>query len=385
MPLARLLALIAALLASQARTATPEPGPSSLARRAARSPWGEPSLLALPKAPTRGETVKLYYSPQSLQLPAEAWLAWDIHGDDSFTQGVAPLRPRGVLLSSELKLPEDATLVHLRVISRTDRRIIEHTLPVSDGSGQPVRNAFVNLGACDTLLPIEYELARYPSNPFGLLARFEERLRQPGTPAETAQAELRSLLKVSDARTLELLAVTADALLLSGDFQDVPQVLETMMLLDRDAFLTRRTLFRLVTQPSGEHGPRWPAGFVSSAWKLLAERDDVWGRRAASQLTSPGMDTDSAEKICATWQAAEPENPFAHDCLARILERQGRLQEALAARRSALEAVSAGKLPLYRAGSWSQLAHEEEELWARHAELSLVARSQTELAGPIDP
>jgi len=377
--------LTEAINAETQRPITPEPGPSSLARRAARSPVLEPILLALPERPRRGETVKLFYSPQSLELPAEAQLAWDIHGDDSFTQGVAPLRTRGVLLSSELKLPADATLVHLRVISRTDRRIVEYTLPVTDASGQPVRNAFINLGACDMPLPVEYELARYPGNPFALLARFEERLRQPGTTAETARAELRSLLRTAEARTLELLAVTADALLLTGDLQAVPQVLDTMELLDRDAFLTRRTLFRLVTQPSGERWRQWPAGLLSSAWKRLAERDDVWSRRAASQLTAPGMDTDSAEKICATWQAAEPDNPFAHDCLARLLERQGRLQEALGARRSAIEAVSAGKLPLYLAGGWSQLARAEEELWARHAELSLAARSQPELAGPIDP
>jgi peroxiredoxin len=349
------------------------------------SPLWEPTLLVRPERPTRGATVKLFYAPQSLQHPPEAQVSWDIHGDTSFTQGVAPMRTQGVLLAYELKLPEDATLVHLRILSRQDRRIVEHTLPVSGADGQPVRNAFVHVGACDTPLPLEQELERYPGSPFALLERLEERMSRPGTPPEAARAELLGLLKTADGKGLELLAVTADALLLAGELKAVNQVLDTMVALDRDAFLTRRTLSRLVTQPYGDLSRQWPAGLLPWAWKVLAERDDVWSRRAASQSTARLMDTASAEKICATWRTTEPDNAFAHDCLARVLERQGRLQEALGARRTAIEAVSTGTLPLYYRGSWSRMAREEEELWARHAELSLVARSQPEFAGPLEP
>jgi hypothetical protein len=88
------------------------------------------------------------------------------------------------------------------------------------------------------------------------------------------------------------------------------------------------------------------------------------------------MDTAAAEKICTTWRDAEPDNPLAHDCLARVLEKQGRLQEALSASRATLEAVSSGKLPLYHSGGSRLAARDEAELWARHAELSLAVRSE---------
>jgi hypothetical protein len=158
-----------------------------------------------------------------------------------------------------------------------------------------------------------------------------------------------------------------------------------MVARNRGALLTRRALSRLLTQPSGEPWRQWPAGFLSWAWKVLAEQDDVWGRHAASRAVAEVLDTPAAESICAAWCAAEPDNPFAHDCLARILEKQGRLQEALDASRAALEAVSGGKLPLYLSGGWDVAAKAEEELWARHAALSLAARSQTELTGPMEP
>jgi hypothetical protein len=320
--------------------------------------------------------VKIFYPPQSLQHPAEAQVAWDIHGDTSFTQGVAPMRTQGVLLSYELKLPEDATLVHLRVLSRADRRLVERTLPIFGADGQPVRNAFINMGACDTSLPVEREFEHYPDNPFALLAQLEERLGQPGLSAESARGELLELLKTADGKGLELLAVTADALLLARDFKAVNQVLDTMVLLDRDAFLTRRALSRLLTQPYGDVWRQWPAGLLPWAWKVLAERDDIWSRRAARRSTAGMMDTASAEKICAIWRGAEPDNPLAHDCLARILETQGRLKEALSARRATLEAVSTGKLLLYHSGGWHLATRDEEELWARHAELSLATRSE---------
>lgn len=367
------------------RPRTSEPDPFLAALSARSSPVWEPILLVSPERPTRGATVKLYYAPQSVQAPAEAHVAWDIHGDASFTQGVAPMRAQGVLLVHELRIPKDATLVHLRVFSREDKRIVEHTLPISGADGRPVRNAFINVGACDTPLPVERELEHYPDNPFVLLARLEKRMRQPGTRAEDARGELLELLKTAEGKGLELLAVTADALVLARDFKAVPQVLDTMALLDRDAFLTRRALSRLLTQPYGELDQQWPAGLLPWAWTVLAEQDDVWSRRAASQSPTGVLDTVSAEKICTAWQTAEPDNPFAHDCRARVLEKQGRLQEALVARRAAIEAVSTGKLLLYRPGGWSLAARDEEELWARHAELSLSARNQSELAGPLEP
>jgi peroxiredoxin len=353
-----------------------EPGQPVSALLPGRSPAWEPALLVRPERPTRGSTVKIFYPPQSLQHSAEAQIAWDIHGDTSFVQGVAPMLTQGVLLSYELKIPEDATLVHLRVLSRADKRVVERTLPIFRADGQPVRNAFINMGACDTPLPVERELEHYPDNPFALLARLEERLRRPGPSAEPARGEIVELLKTADGKGLELLAVTADALLLARDFKAANQVIDTMVLLDRDAFLTRRALSRLLTQPYGDVWQQWPAGLLPLAWAVLAERDDIWSRRAASRNTSAVMDTMSAEKICATWRDAEPDNPLAHDCLARILEKQGRLQEALSARRATLEAVSTGKLLLYHSGGWHLAARDEAEFWARHAELSLAARSE---------
>jgi tetratricopeptide (TPR) repeat protein len=248
-----------------------------------------------------------------------------------------------------------------------------------------VRNAFVNLGACDTLLPIERELQHHPGSPFALLARFEERMSRPGTPTEAARAEFLEMLKTADSQGLELLAITADAMMLARDVQAVTQVLDTLVLLDRDAFLTRRALSRLLTQPDGELPRQWPAGLLSQAWKVLAERDDIWSRHAAARSTAAVVEAASAEKICASWREAEPDNPFAHDCLARILEQQGRYPEALGASRAALEAVTTGRLPLYRPGGWTLAAREEEELWAHHAALSIAARSQPELAGPLEP
>lgn len=355
--------------------------PPGMALATGSIPVWESPLLVRPERPRRGATVKLYYAPESLEHP-EAQVAWDVHGDTSFTQGVAPMRTQGVLLAYELKLPEDATLVHLRVLSREDRRSVEHTLPITGADGQPVRNAFINMGACDIPLPVERELQRYPDNPFGLLARIEERMGQPGASAEAARGQLLELLKTAQGTGLELLAVTVDALLLARDFKAVPQVIDTLMALDRDAFLTRRALSRLVTQPGSDLWRQWPAELLSRAWKVLAERDDVWSRRAARQSTAGVMDTASAERICTTWRDTEPDNPLAHDCLARVLEKQGLLQEALSESRAAIESLSAGKLFLYHPGDWNQAAREEEELWARHARLSLEARNPLELAAP---
>jgi peroxiredoxin len=368
--------LIDAIEAELHRPWNPEPGRPVSALLPGNRPLWEPALLVRPERPTRGSTVKIFYSPQSLQHPAEAQAAWDIHGDSSFTQGVAPMRTQGVLLSYELKIPEDATLLHLRVLSGADRRLVEQTLPIFRADGQPVRNAFVNLGACDSPLNIARELEHYPNNPFALLSRIENRLGQPGPSAESARGELLELLKTADGKGLELLAVTADALLLARDFKAVNQVLDTMVLLDRDAFLTRRALSRLLTQPYGDVWQQWPAGLLPQAWKVLAERDDIWSRHAASRNTAGLMDTLAAEKICTTWRDTEPDNPLAHDCLARVLEKQGRLQEALSASRATLEAVSTGKLLLYHSGGSRLAARDEAELWARHAELSLAVRSE---------
>jgi peroxiredoxin len=368
--------LIDAIEAELHRPWSPEPGRPVAALLPGNHPLWEPALLVRPERPTRGSTVKIFYSPQSLQHPAEAQAAWDIHGDTSFTQGVAPMRTQGVLLSYELKIPEDATLLHLRVLSSADKRIIEQTLPIFREDGQPVRNAFINLGACDTPLPTARELEHYPNNPFVLLARLENGLGPPGPSTESARREVLERLKTADGKGLELLAATADALLLARDFKAVNQVLDTMVLLDRDAFLTRRALSRLLTQPYGDVWQQWPAGLIPQAWKVLAERDDIWSRHAASRNTSGLMDTAAAEKICTTWRDTEPGNPLAHDCLARVLEKQGRLQEALSASRATLEAVSAGKLPLYHSGDSRLAARDEAELWARHAELSLAVRSE---------
>jgi peroxiredoxin len=361
---------------AEKRPWNPEPGKPVTALLPGNNPAWEPALLVRPEKPTRGSTVKIFYPPQSLQHPAEAQAAWDIHGDSSFTQGVAPMRTQGVLLSYELKIPEDATLVHLRVFSRADKRLVERTLPIFHEDGKPVRNAFINVGACDTPLPVERELEHHPDSPFALLARLEERLGQPGPAAESARGEILELLKATDGKSLEVLAVTADALLLAREFKAVSQVLDTLMLLDRDAFLTRRALSRLLTQPYGDVSRQWSAGLLSSAWKVLSERDDIWSRLAASRNTAGVVDTASAEKICTTWRDAEPNNPLAHDCLARVLEKQGRLQEALSARRATLEATSTGNLLLYHSGGWHLAARDEAELWARHAELSLAARSE---------
>jgi peroxiredoxin len=368
--------LIDAIEAALHRPWSPEPDQPVSTLLPGNRPLWEPALLVRPERPTRGSTVKIFYSPQSLQHPAEAQAAWDIHGDTSFTQGVALMRTQGVLLSYELKIPEDATLLHLRVISRADRRIVEQTLPIFRADGQPVRNAFINLGACDTPLNIARELEHYPHNPFALLARLENWQDPPGPSTESARAELLELLRTADGKGLELLAATADALLLARDFKAVNQVLDTMVLLDRDAFLTRRALSRLLTQPYGDVWQQWPAGLLPQAWKMLAERDDIWSRHAASRNTAGLMDTSAAEQICTTWRDAEPDNPLAHDCLARVLEKQGRFQEALSASRATLEAVSTGKLPLYHSGGSRHAAREEAELWARHAELSLAVRSE---------
>ena len=365
-------------LDAELKRPTSATGGSALPLPPGSAPVWEPALLVSPEHPTRGATVKLFYSPQSLQHPAEAQLGWDIHGDGSFTQGVAPMRPQGVLLSYELKLPEDATLIHLRVVSREDKRILEYTVPVAEADGQPVRNAFVNLGACDIPLPLERELARYPGSPFALLARLEEQLGPHGTSPEAAREEILGLLKHADGKALELLAVTADVLLRARDFQAFTQVLDTMEALEPGAFLTRRALSRLLTQPSAQAWRQWPAGLLPRAWKVLAARDDVWSRHAASQSTASVLDMEAAERICATWRVAESDNPLAHDCLARLLEKQGRLEEALAERRAAIEAVSTGNLLLYRPGGWKPAARDEEELWARHAELSLTVRAQLE-------
>jgi hypothetical protein len=295
------------------------------------------------------------------------------------------MRAQGVLLAYELKVPEDATLVHLRILSRADGRTVEHTLPISGADGRPVRNAFANVGACDTALPAGRELEHHPGSPFALLARLEQRMAQPGAAGEAARGELHELLKTADGKGLELLAVTADALLRARDVKAVNQVLGIMVLIDRDAFFTRRALSRLLTQPYGDLSRQWPAGLLPWAWKVLAGRDDVWSRRAASRSTAEGMDTESAEKICATWQAVEPGNPLAHDCLARILAKQGRLQEALSASRAAIEAASAGRLILYHSGGWNLAVRDEEELWAHHAGLSLETRDLSELAGAVAP
>ena len=349
------------------------------------SPVWEPVLLVRPERPMRGTTVKLFYAPSSLRHPAEAQLAWDVHADTSFTQGVAPMRPQGVLLAYELKIPRNATLVHLRVLSREDRRLVEHTLPIFGADGQPMRNAFLNVGACDTPLPVERELEHHPDNPFALLARLEALMGEPGTAAEAARGQLLARLETGGGEELEQLAVTADTLLLAGELKGVTQVLYRMVARDRGAFLTRRALSRLLTQPYGDVWRQWPAGLLPWAWGVLAERDDVWSRRAASQSTAGVTDTGAVERICATWRAAEPGNPFAHDCLARILEREGRLQEALGASRAAIEAVSEGGLLLYRPGGWGLAARDEEALWARHAELSLAARDEPALAGLLEP
>jgi hypothetical protein len=286
------------------------------------------------------------------------------------------MRTQGVLLSYELKIPEDATLLHLRVISSPDRRVVEQTLPIFRADGQPVRNAFINLGACDTPLPVERELEHYPDNPFALLTRIDDQPGQPSPSTAFARGELLWLLRTADGKGLELLAVTADALLRAHDFKAMNQVLDTLMLLDRDAFLTRRALSRLLTQPYGDVWRQWPAGLLPQAWKVLAERDDIWSRHAASRNTAGLMDTAAAEKICTTWRDAEPDNPLAHDCLARVLEKQGRLQEALSASRATLDAMSTGKLLLYHSGGPRLAARDEAELWARHAELSLAVRSE---------
>lgn len=325
---------------------TPEPGPLLSALLPTSSPPWEPALLVRPERPMRGSTVRIYYAPSSTQHPAEAQLAWHVHSDTAFTQGLVPMRARGVLLSYELKVPWDARLVHLRVHARGDKRLVEHTLPIFGTDGQPVRDAFLNLGACDVPHPAGHEL-------------------EP--------------LKTRDGNELERLAATTDALLRTGDFKAVPPVLYAMMAVDRRAFLTRRALSRLLTQPPGEAWRQWPPGLLPWAWGVLAERDDVWSRQAAARSPAAAMDARAAERICAAWRTAEPDNPFAHDCLARILEREGRLQEALGASRAALDAVSRGTLPLYRTGGWDLVAREEERLWAHHAELSLAARDAQEL------
>ncbi|MFL5346012.1 MAG: redoxin domain-containing protein [Hyalangium sp.] len=365
------------------RSSTPVSGPIASPFPPGSSPVWEPPLVVSPEQPTRGATLKVYYAPDSVEHP-EAQLAWDIHGDGSFTQGTAPMHPQGVLLSYELKLPADATLVHLRLLSRADKRSIEHTVPITNVEGEPLRNAFIHVGACDSPGSFERELLYHPDNPFALLERLEERMGQPGAPPEAARSQLLEVLKTAHGTGLELLAVTADALLLARDFKAVAQVLDTMVAIDREAFLTRRALSRLLTQPYGEVSRQWPAELLPRAWKVLAERDDVWSRRAASRSTAGVLDTEAAEKMCATWRSAEPDNPFAQDCLARILEKQGRFQEALEASRAALEAATAGKLFLYRSGGGSLAARDEEELWARHAELSLQARNPPELAGTLE-
>jgi peroxiredoxin len=357
----------------------PEPAPPVSALPPRSSPPWEPALLVRPERPARGSMVKLYYAPSSLQHPAEAQLAWDVHGDASFTQGTAPMRAQGVLLSHELKIPWDATLVHLRVHSRGDRRVVEHTLPISGLDGQPVHNAFLNLGACDAPLPVERELEHFPDTPFALVTRLEALRGDSGSAAESARGQLLERLKTSSGKELERLAATVDALLLTGDLKTVPQVLYKMMEIDRGAFLTRRALSRLLTQPYGDVWRQWPPGLLPWAWGVLAERDDVWGRQAATRSPAGAMDTRAAETICANWRATEPDNPFAHHCLARILQSQGRLQEALGASRAAIEAASEGKLRLYRSGSWDLVAKDEQRLWAHHAELSLAARNAPEL------
>jgi hypothetical protein len=329
--------------------------------------------------------VKIYYAPSSLQHPAEAQLAWDVHAEGSWIQGSAPMRAQGVLLSQELKIPEDATLVHLRVHSRGDRRVVEHTLPIFGPDGHPVRNAFIPLGACDTPLPVERELERSPDTPFALVARLEALRGDTSSAAQAARGGLLGKLKTPGDSELERLAATVDALLLTGNLTAVPQVLYRMMGLDRGAFLTRRALSRLLTQPYGDVWQRWPPGLLSWAWGVLAEQDDVWSRQAAARSPAGARDTQAAERICAHWRSAQPDNPFAHDCLARILASQGRLQEALGASRAALEAASEGTLPLYRGGGWDLVARDEEWLWAHHAELSLTARNAAELAEAPEP
>jgi peroxiredoxin len=363
----------------------PDPGPPVSALPLGSNPAWEPVLLVRPERPTRGSTVKLYYAPSSVQPPTEAQLAWDVHGDGSFTQGRAPLRAQGVLLSYELKIPWDATLVHLRVHSRGDRRVVEHTLPISSLDGQPVRNAFINLGACDTPLPAEREFERYPDTPFALLARLEALRGDTRSAAESARGQLLGQLKTVGGKELERLAATVDALLLTGNLEAVPPVLYKMMALDRGAFLTRRALSRLLTQPYGDVWRQWPPGLLPWAWGVLAEHDDVWSRQAAARGPAEAIDTRAAEKICGSWRAAEPGNPFAHDCLARLFASQDRLQEALGASRAAIEAASEGRLLLYQTGGWNRVLRDEERLWAHHAELSLAARDAPELAEAPEP
>ena len=244
-------------------------------------------------------------------------------------------------------------------------------------------NAFINVGACDIPGSVERELQHHPDNPFVLLARLEERMGPPGTSPEAARRELLEVLKTAHGTGLELLAVTMDALLLARDFKTAAQVLDTMMTLDRDGFLTRRQLSRLLTQPYGDVARQWPAELLPRAWKVLAERDDVWSRRAATRSTAGVLDTEAAEKMCTAWRNAEPGNPFAQDCLARILEKQGRFQEALDASRAALEAATAGKLFLY-SGNGS-LASRKRRAVGAPRRASLQVRNPPELAGALEP
>ena len=380
----RLTTGIAAVLQG-VKVPEPRPPATSASRSGPAQPL--PVISITPGKPRRGDTVKLLYAvtgeDRQSSLEYGVYANWDIHADDAFSSGFTRMRKEGKAFVHELKVPMNANAIHVRFTSRgTSGEDEERMLPILGTDGKPLRNAFSGPTVCNAYLPFERELENYPDNPFALAQQAEARADEAESYEEGVRRELPAFERAARGTVLERSAAKAELLFEASDFDGALKLVRELMAREPHAFLTRQTLASMLMDDQAPK--KLPARLGLSAWKTLAAKDDVWSRQAAIVADPAVLDTRSAEKICATWLAAEPDNPEAHFCKARVRERQGRMEEALRASRNALDWMSAGRLRLYRPGSLRGVVDDEVALWEHQAELALRMKRYPEALAAIE-
>ncbi|KFA87344.1 TlpA family protein disulfide reductase [Archangium violaceum] len=116
----------------------PAPDASSSSAQVHADPGVTQDILISPERPMRGATVKIYYAPKAtaMRQASEIQVIWKVQANGSSSQGVAPMRKRGDLLACELKIPEDAMRLSVRLLSRGEEVIEERVLSIFEASDE---------------------------------------------------------------------------------------------------------------------------------------------------------------------------------------------------------------------------------------------------------
>lgn len=121
----------------RARQKLPAPGQSASVVPRSEASAPQENLLFSPEQPRRGETVRIFYEPRVVtgRKPADILISWEAQVHDSLVQGFARMRQKGELVSYELKVPEGALRLRVRVYSADGSESVEHMLPLSEAWG----------------------------------------------------------------------------------------------------------------------------------------------------------------------------------------------------------------------------------------------------------